>query len=598
MTVLQAVLTFLSDNQLVILLLCLALGYWLGKANLGKFPMNATLGTIFVALAVNLLFRFGVGAVVRYAEGLQAGALTAESAAFCERAAALKAKGLSIPGMLSAFFYALFSFALGYASGPDFFGSLLVRGRGRKDALKQFALCLFYSACALAAALAVLRLFGIRSPGRANGLLAGAQTQSSILSVGDVPAEEGGLQMVAYAVSYVIGTVLMILFVRSFAPALLHKNLHKAVEEHMALRQKEAGGSAAGPDSVIPTHAIQLRAYTLGAADVANWGTVNGLEEAGSHRFEVVCVYRDGRELEKLNQDTALAGGDVIAVAGDAQAIISALDHLEEKTDDRGIQDRLKIQIQSAEIVYVEKEDAASMAEIRRAATEKGVLLQDVLRNGKSLPQSPGTALHSGDTIRVTGLKHAVESFAAECGYLKTAGTDANVPVMLLTIALAAVLGAVIRVFNTPLGTGTFALLLGMVCGFWNHRQPKRAYVPKATLSFVRSLGLNLFIASVTLNASLELGSLFNPEMAKTVLGAALVCLIPLFLSLFFGRYVLKLDTVPLLGGLCGSGTCTAALTALEDGTDSRVFTAGYTPAYVLGNITLTLVSFLTMTLL
>ena len=122
--------------------------------------------------------------------------------------------------------------------------------------------------------------------------------------------------------------------------------------------------------------------------------------------------------------------------------------------------------------------------------------------------------------------------------------------------------------------------------------------MPKATLSFVRSLGLNLFIASGTLNASLELGSLFNPEMAKTVLGAALVCLIPLFLSLFFGRYVLKLDTVPLLGGLCGSGTCTAALTALEDGTDSRVFTAGYTPAYVLGNITLTLVGFLTMTLL
>jgi len=68
------------------------------------------------------------------------------------------------------------------------------------------------------------------------------------------------------------------------------------------------------------------------------------------------------------------------------------------------------------------------------------------------------------------------------------------------------------------------------------------------------------------------------------------VTLLTHLITLLFCRFVLKMDTVDILGGQCGSGTCTAALNSLTDATGSPVFSASFATTNAISNILLTVV--------
>jgi len=68
-----------------------------------------------------------------------------------------------------------------------------------------------------------------------------------------------------------------------------------------------------------------------------------------------------------------------------------------------------------------------------------------------------------------------------------------------------------------------------------------------------------------------------------------LVCaLVPHTVAILFGRYVLRMDPLILLGACAGAGTITAALRAIQDEAESKVPALGYTVPYAIGNILLT----------
>jgi len=64
--------------------------------------------------------------------------------------------------------------------------------------------------------------------------------------------------------------------------------------------------------------------------------------------------------------------------------------------------------------------------------------------------------------------------------------------------------------------------------------------------------------------------------------------LTPHVMAVLFGRYVLNLNPVILLGACAGAGTATAALRAVQDEADSKLPALGYTVPYAIGNILLT----------
>jgi putative transport protein len=64
--------------------------------------------------------------------------------------------------------------------------------------------------------------------------------------------------------------------------------------------------------------------------------------------------------------------------------------------------------------------------------------------------------------------------------------------------------------------------------------------------------------------------------------------LTPHIVTILFGRYVLRMNPLILLGACAGAGTITAALRALQDEAQSKVPAIGYTVPYAIGNILLT----------
>jgi hypothetical protein len=66
------------------------------------------------------------------------------------------------------------------------------------------------------------------------------------------------------------------------------------------------------------------------------------------------------------------------------------------------------------------------------------------------------------------------------------------------------------------------------------------------------------------------------------------VAVTPHIAALLFGRYVLKMNPVILLGACSGAGTVTAALRAIQDEAESKLPILGYSVPYAIGNILLT----------
>ena len=62
---------------------------------------------------------------------------------------------------------------------------------------------------------------------------------------------------------------------------------------------------------------------------------------------------------------------------------------------------------------------------------------------------------------------------------------------------------------------------------------------------------------------------------------------IDILVALYFGRFVLKLHPVVLLGALCGGQTVAAALSAANEETESMTPVLGFTVTYAVSNVLL-----------
>ncbi len=209
--------------------------------------------------------------------------------------------------------------------------------------------------------------------------------------------------------------------------------------------------------------------------------------------------------------------------------------------------------------------------------------------------------MRKGDTIRIIGPVNVMDKVIQEFGYVRNTGIDTDVSYMSMGIISGLLVGMLtLTVFDIPitLGAGGGALFLGLFFGWYQSRHPNIGQIPSSTRWFLKSAGLNTFIAVVGLTSGASfVGALESMGVMVLILGAVL-SIVPHIISLYFGKYVLKLDAIDIIGGQCGAGTITAALNAITDETGSSIFALSYTPAYAVGNILLTVMGPLMIVLL
>lgn len=533
LTALQMIHDLLTGELTVILFLCLSLGYMLGKVRIGSFTIGATLGTLVVGLLISQLHEY------------------------------------QFPPMVQNIFFILFAFTLGYEAGPAFFASL------RSSGVKLVVLSAFFSAAALAVTAVVCKVFHF-DVGTSLGLLAGAQTQSAVTNVVELGDDVASNITLSFGITYIFGTLGAILFVKNMAPALLRVSLTDEVKA-----RSDALGTPA-----VETHAmpVQARAYVVEAASGYVGKTIDELERRYDGLLQIVLVIRGGKKLV-ISQATVLAAEDKITVVGSGERINHFDDDCLTEISDS---ECLSLELTSAKLIVTCRDSAEIVSQLSSGS----VLVESVVRRGRMLGRVSLQDIRRGDILSVAGPSESVLRAAKALGYLKDEGDASDIPVVALALAVGVLIGAL----SIPMGSVAFtlnasggALIAGMICGWYYQRAPRYGRIPDSTRWFLKSIGLNLFIAIKGLSTGSRFLEVFSARGATILLAGVIVTLLPYLLALFFGRKVLKLEPVDLLGGLCGSGTCTAALNELAEETGSSVFTAGYAPAYAVGNVLLIL---------
>lgn len=538
---------YLIANPVISIFICLALGYLIGKLKIKSFTIGATVGTLLVGLLISLVFK-GVGTY-------------------------------EIDGTVKTIFFSLFIFAIGYEVGPSFFASL------KSSGLKIIILSLFFAVVAFVVSIVLFKAFGIGA-GEAGGILAGGLTQSAILGTADstmkgmlsgTELKTAESQMaIAYALTYVFGTVGVVVFLKNGAAKLIGVNLTDTVKKKIDQTNFHESSS----DNTVVGN-IKARAFCIenGAEFIGK--TIGSVEEQYEDDLTITQIIRKGKKVT-LTPDVQLLEGDTVTIIG----LLDAVLHFEapgmKETADS---EALKLDVIKQEIVLTNH----FSLDVIKHLSENGIVISERMRDNNILPEDQ--ALKALDHLTLVGPKALITKVVKKLGYVKDTGTETDVAFISMGLVVGLLIGAISFVVSgipITLGSGGGALIGGLLFGYYQDKHSNYGLMPKATRWFCKSVGLNLFIAIVGLTSGASFLSALQSMGVKVLLIGVLVTILPHIASVYFGRFVLKLDAVDIIGSLCGAGTCTAALNGVVDEYDSSIFAVAYTPGYAMGNILLT----------
>ena len=497
---------------------------------------------------------------------------------------------VSVSDQAKSILFLLFLFGIGYSVGPSFFRNL--KGDGWRWAMLGVFVPLIGLLAGYSAAL-FLKL----DPGYSAGMLSGALTESPIigtaseairaLSISDEQKTQWiGHIAVADAICYVFGTLGVILCCATLGPKILGIDLRtesRKLEASLGIKRSKLGVSSAWQP-------IGFRAYTVRDDGRAVGKTIAEAEQSGYGARLFVERIRRGGELFSPIATTVLEAGDTVAVLGRTEVLVQYLGSASEVTDP----ELLEIPVASYELYVTNKTLAGKTLKeiVEQVEQARGVLLRAITRGEQPLPIGPGTVVERGDTLQVTGSEAAVERLAVVVGRIIHPTEEADFAVLGTPIFVGVLVGAVVAIplghLRIPLGTSVGTLLAGVAVGWLRSVKPWFGQIPDAAISFMKSIGLAAFVAMVGLKA----GPLFINAVKEyglvLLLGGMVVTLTPLIAGLFFGRYVLRVNPLLLLGGLAGAQTMIAGVAAIQEKAESSVATLGYSYTVAFGHILLT----------
>lgn len=520
--------------------------------------------------------------------------------------------GITISTPLKATVFLMFLFAVGYAVGPQF-----VRGVA-KDGLPQAIFAAVQCAFSLLIPFAIVKLAGY-DLGYAAGLYSGSQTISAAMGLstdainrlGMVPDQAKAMldsMPVAYAVTYMFGTVGSALVIALAGPWLLRINLPAACKEY----EEKQGGTKEYGGSGSAWHRWEARAY-----EVQPDGLVVGKRAAEAEalipdaRVFVLRVRRSDGTIEDATADTVLHEHDVVGVVGarevlvkqfgpGARVAITAGGGAEEEVVEvspREVEDRelLSMNIEGVDVYVANKGvDGKTLAEIAQLTAARGVFLKRITRGAvaTSIPILPNTKIYRGDILNVVGRSQDIAAVTKLLGVADRPTDVADVAFIGASITVGALIGALVwKVGGVPLTLSTAggALIAGLVAGWFRSVRPMFGRIPGPTVWFMNSVGLNIFIAIVGISAGPGFVNGLKTQGIGLFLWGALATTIPLVLGMFVAKYIFRFHDALTLGIVSGSRTTTASLGLVCDLGKSQVPALGYTVTYAVGNTLLTI---------
>jgi putative transport protein len=545
----------------IFLLLAIAMGTALGRLQIKGFSIGTTACTLIVAVILGQLETF------------------------------------VIPPLFKSIFFSLFVFTIGYKSGPEFFASLSIR------TLSQVGVALVVSCTGLLIVLGFAFGFHL-DPGTASGLAAGSLTQSSVIGTAsgalaqlglpdDVLRQQQANIAAGYAVTYILGYILTLLFVPFAAPWLMGVDLKKEAAK------LEAALSGGKPPKAGNLGYQKFKARAYGVTEGAGQ-TVGAIEDHIGHRVVVQRIVRHGSDVEPARQ-TVLESGDEAVLAGPASALIRAGASIGPEIEGAEVLrevlgDALGVLVSNNELHGLTLREIAD----RVGDAARGVFLRDLTRRGQEVPLTPETRIYLGDVMTLVGATHDVERAAAQVGQVMRYGDRTDIAFLAAGIAAGLLTGLIsvkVGSLALTLGGAGGALLAGLICGWLRTRRPTMGSFPPAAQQTLSDLGLGGFIAAIGLaNGPAALAAIQAHGLLLLSMGLV-VTLVPLTVATIVAYRILHMNPIIICGALAGAMTVDAAITGCCERADSQTPVLGVAVPYAVGNVLLTILGPVIVTL-
>lgn len=541
----------------IALFLSLAGGYAIGKIQFGKFQLGGVAGSLLVAVLISQV-------------------------------------GVSIDNGVKSVLFALFIYAVGFESGPQFFRSL-----GRHS-LREIAMAVVLAVSGLVTVVVLARMFGL-DKGLAAGIASGALTQSAIIGTASAAIGKLGLAAdevqrlqgnvaVGYAVTYIFGSFGAIIICVNLLPRFMGRSIRddavKAEAELLAgVRVYGPGQHPAAPDLV-------GRIYRVGKAAGSS---VDQIERTASEdsAFTIERIKRGGK-LIGVQPNLRLAANDIILLVGRRAGVVAAASAIGPELQSSEGMDMVVV---SRDITINSPEfTGKTVAEIRDAAAadlRHGIYVIGVKRAGQPLALEPDTKIEAGDVVTLYGTDQDLQRAARSIGTVIVPSDKTDFVFHGLGLVFGLLIGlAVVRIGSIPLtlGSGGGALLSGLLFGWYRSRNLAIGNMPTAASTLLRDLGLAGFVAVVGLQSGLQAVQTIATSGLSIFLIGVVVTILPLIITMLFGRYVLKYDNTAIFAGaLAGSRSANPAFGEILDKAGNSIPTTPFAITYALANVFLTL---------
>ncbi|BAU38637.1 aspartate:alanine antiporter [Acetobacter pasteurianus NBRC 101655] len=535
------------------LFLALVLGCWIGRFRFGSFQLGGVAGSLLAAVLISQV-------------------------------------GVHIDSGIKSVLFALFIYAVGYQSGPQFFRSL-----GRQS-LKEILMAVVLAITGLITVVAVARIFHL-DKGLAAGLAAGGLTQSAIIGTAGSSLEKIGLPLaqvqqlqgnvaVGYAVTYIFGSIGPILLCVNVLPWFMKRGIR---EDAIRAEAEQAGGvhvMGEGEVSAFPN--LVGRAYRLTQSDL----TIAGVESMAAG-VTVEQVLRNGKPAG-IGADAALLPGDQLLLVGQRSEVLATGQKIGQEIGDVP---GLDLSLIRRDVVLSRKDFVGKTVDqcvqSLSAAVRHGVYLVALSRAGKAMPVTGSMQVKDGDIVTLLGTSADVQRAAAQIGTILLPSIKTDLVFHSLGVALGLLIGlGVVHMGSVPLtlGSGGGALLSGLLFGWYQSRHPVTGNMPQGASTFLVDFGLAGFVAVTGLQTGQQaIATIMQHGITLFLLGVV-VTLVPLILTMLFGRYVLRYNNTAIFAGaLAGSRSANPAFGEVLNKAGNAVPTTPFAITYAVANVLLTL---------
>ncbi len=218
-----------------------------------------------------------------------------------------------------------------------------------------------------------------------------------------------------------------------------------------------------------------------------------------------------------------------------------------------------------------------------------------IRRSGIDITPDRNSSLRFGDKVVVASDEENIKKVMKLLGNEEKRLSETN----FLPISLGILIGMIIGSINIPF-FGLFDLSLGITGGVLTtaiilsnlgKTGPIIWSMSGTANQLLRKLGLLMFLATVGTHSGAHIVEAFTQYGWNLFFIGVTITIIPMVISLLYGKYILKINFAILLGVVAGSMTSTPGLAAVDSKTETDAPTIGYATVYPFALVLMIIVS-------